>query len=264
MNSIIKKAIIPLTLLLLFVGPDSYGQTNSFQKADKELTSLYAKIPPFYYGDLDSLNYYSELFTTRFTAFIKKNPATLGYKFRSLIDSNVCSIVTSSDGHLRIYSWDTWLGGTMKDFNNIFQFKSGDKIHTTNLNNDEDDYGSYFTDISTLKTNGQTYYLTVSGGSESTKYAYKTIRVYIISNDTLNDNVKLIKTKSGFQNSISFEYDFFSVVDRPERPIRLIRYDADKKTIYIPVVLENGKVTDRYILYQFNGKYFENLQNKKK
>ncbi|MGN6163759.1 MAG: hypothetical protein ACTHOF_04390 [Flavisolibacter sp.] len=257
------KAIIPLTLFLFLVRPNSYGQTNSFDKVDRELTSLYGKIFPFYYGDRDSLNHYSELFTRRFTSFIKDNPTTLSYKFKSLIDSNVCSIVTSSDGCLRIYSWDTWLGGTMHDFNNIFQFRTGDKVHLVNLNNDEDDYGSYFTNIFTLKANGKTYYLTVSGGSESTKDAYETISVYSISNDTLNNNVKLIKTKSGLNNSISFEYDFFSVVDRPERPIRLIKYDTDKKIIYIPIVLETGKVTDRYILYQFNGQYFEKVPTQK-
>ena len=36
-------------------------------------------------------------------------------------------------------------------------------------------------------------------------------------------------------------------------------YDAVKKIIYIPIVLDNGKVTNRYILYQFNGQYFEHI-----
>jgi len=256
------KAIIPLTLFLFCITPNSYGQTNSFDKADKELTSLYSKIFSFYYGDPDSLNHYSELFTKRFRAFIKNNPTTLSYKFKSVTDSNVCSIVTSSDGYFRIYSWDTWLGGTMHDFNNTFQFKSGDKVHLMNLNNDE--YGSCLTDIFTLKANGKTYYLAVSGGSESTKDAYETISVYSISKDTLNSNVRLIKTKSGLTNSISFEYDFFNVVDRPERPISLIWFDPDKRIIYIPIVLENGKVTDRYIAYQFNGQFFEKVQTEKK
>jgi hypothetical protein len=261
---IIKKIFFLLTLTLFIVRPNSFGQTNSFDKADKELTSLYSKIFPFYYGDNDSLNYYSELFSTRLSTFIKKYTTTLNYKFKSLTESNACHIVTSSDGLLRIYSWDTWLGGTMHDFNNIFQFKSGNKIYSTGLEKNGGDFGNYFTDIFALKANLKTYYLAVSGGSESTKDAYETLSVYAISNDTLNDKVKLIKTTSGLNNSISFEYDFFSVVDRPERPIRLIKYDIDKKIIYIPIVLENGKVTDRYILYQFNGKYFEKVQTQKK
>jgi hypothetical protein len=261
---IIRKTFFLLALTLFFVKPNSYGQTNSFDKVDGELATLYSKIFPFYYGDHDSLNYYSELFSTRLASFIKKNTKTLNYKFKSLTDSNACNIVTSTDGLFRIYSWDTWLGGTMHDFKNIFQFKSGNKVHSKNLYSNEDDFGSNFTDIFTLKTNGKTYYLAVSGGSESTKDAYETISAYTISNDTLNDKVKLIKTPSGLNNSILFEYDFFSVVDRRERPIRLIKYDTDKKIIYIPIVLENGKVTNRYIYYQFNGQYFEKVRTQEK
>jgi hypothetical protein len=56
---------------------------------------------------------------------------------------------------------------------------------------------------------------------------------------------------------ISVEFDFFSVVDRPERPLKLIKFDKTKTIIYIPVVYEDGKVTDKFIQYKFNGKYFE-------
>jgi hypothetical protein len=266
MNSIIRKPIISLSIFLLLVTLDCFGQANSLDNAERDLTSVYAKIFPFYYRNQDSLNYYSRLFTAKFNAFIIGNPTTLNHKFKLFADSNVCSIVTSADRRFRIYSWDTWLGGTMHAFNNIFQFKSADQVHSSHLNNDEDDfgYGLYFTDIFSLKANGKTYYLAVGGGSESTKDAYETISVYSISNDTLDSNVKLIKTKSGLNNSISFEYDFFSVVDRPERPIRLIKYDVDKKIIYIPIVLENGTVTDRYILYQFKEEYFEKVGAHKK
>jgi hypothetical protein len=75
----------------------------------------------------------------------------------------------------------------------------------------------------------------------------------------LNDTTKLIKTQKGLINEINVAYDVFSVVDRPERPIKLIKYDSDKKTIYIPVVYENGKVTNKFIVYQFNGQYFEHV-----
>ena len=30
-----------------------------------------------------------------------------------------------------------------------------------------------------------------------------------------------------------------------------------------PIVFENGKVTDRYTLYQFNGQYFEHILTQK-
>jgi hypothetical protein len=259
MNLSIMRTCIIGALSLFIFGKVSLGQTNSFEKDDKELAALYSKIFPFYYSNPDSLNYYSDSFTTRFTSFIKGNPATLKYRFNALIDSNACGIVTTKDGLFRIYSWDTWLGGTMHRYKNLYQFRSGNKVRSVVIDYGDEDMGTYYEDVYSLKANGKTYILSIYGGSESTKDAYKAISIFSISNDTLNNKEKLIKTKSGLTNSIMFEYDFFSVVDRPERPLRLIKYDEDKKIIYIPIVLENGKVIDKYILYQFSGQYFEKV-----
>jgi hypothetical protein len=259
-----KHRILLLASTFLFLGQVGYGQTNSLDSADKELEKIYSKIFPFYYGDNDSLNYYSDLFTKKLTDLIKTNPSSIDYKFKSLTDSNSCRIVTTKDGMFRIYSWDTWQGGTMHLYKNLYQFKSDGKVFTTVLNHGEDDMGAYFKDVFSLKANNKNYFLAICGGSYSTKDAYEIISVYGVSGNTLIDTIQLIKTPKGLQNSISFEYDFFSVVDRPERPLFLIKYDADKKIIYIPIVLENGKVTDRYILYQFNGHYFEHILTHKK
>lgn len=227
-----------------------------------ELTKIYSKIFPFYYSDGDSLNYYSDLFSSKITDYIKSNPSTFDCNFKSL--SHVCGIVTTMDGLFRIYSWDTEQGGTAHRYKNIYQFKSNGKVYATVLNYEEGDMGTDYTDAFSLKANNKTYFLALSRGSESTKYGYEIIRAYSISGNALNDSVPLIKTQSGLQNAIIVEYDFSSVADRPERPIRLIRYDADKKIIYIPVVLENGTVTDRFIIYQFTGQYFEKILTQKK
>lgn len=253
-----------LTLTILFVASNLPAQTNSFKDIESDLVQTSSKIFPFYYGDSDSLEYYSNLFTSKLTDFISKNPSTLTYPFQMLVDSNACDIVTSSDGLFRIYSWDTWIGGTMHIYKNIYQFKSGDKVFSTDLGYGDDDIGAYITDIFNLQATDKTYYLAVSGGSLSSKDKYQSIRVYSVDNNSLNDTVAIIKTPKGLDYSISFEYDFFSVVDRPERPLRLIKYDADKKIIYIPIVLEDGKVTNRFILYQFTGQYFEHILTQKK
>ncbi len=248
-----------LTLVLSLLVQVSFGQTNSCEEVCKDLTKLYNKILPFYYGDSDSLSYYSGLFSSKLTNYIKNNPSSIDCKFKSLTDSKTFSIVTSADNSFRIYSWDTWLGGTMQNYKNLFQFKSDGKVRALTFDYGEGDMGTYYTEIFSLKANGKIYFLGVSGGSESSKYAYEVIRAYSINDSTLDDSVKLIKTASGLQNSIFIEYDFFSVADRPERPLKLIKYDADKKIIYIPIVWENGKVTNKFIRYQFTGQYFEKL-----
>jgi hypothetical protein len=155
----------------------------------------------------------------------------------------------------------------MRDFENVFQYKSGNKVFTKATYDtkatDDVDYKSFYSEIYSLKVTDKTYYLGVFNGIYSTKDASQSIKLFTIENNVLNDTLKLIKTKSGFTNEITVNFDFFSVVDRPERPLKLIKYDSVTKKIYIPIVFENGKVTDRFITYQFTGKYFEKMTAKK-
>jgi hypothetical protein len=205
----------------------------------------------------DSLFKYSELLKNKTIELLSKNPATLKYPFQMMIDGNFFEIVTSEDSLLRIYSWDTWTGGTMHFFDNIFQYSYNGKVITEFLELTEDDPSGFYSDIFTLRSGGKTYYLVINNGMHSTKDIVSSIQVFTIEKGKLNQNVKLIKTSSGMTSMISVELDFFSVVDRPERPVRVIKYDKTKKIIYIAVVHEDGKVTDKFIQYKFNGKYFE-------
>jgi len=234
------------------------------KEMEKDLVQVYKKIFPFYYGDRDSLDYYSSLFNNKIISYIKNNPSTLDYPFQSLIDSNCCWITTSKDGSFRIYSWDTWLGGTMAWFNSIYQWKSNGKIfmYTPTFDDGEMHTTGFYSQIFSLQANNKTYYLTINNGSESSAIAYQAIDVIAVENNSFNDTIELIKTKDGLTNYILVECDL-SKNDIPERPIRLIKYDEDKKIIYIPIIFEDGTVTDRFILYKFNGQYFEHILTQK-
>jgi hypothetical protein len=123
--------------------------------------------------------------------------------------------------------------------------------------NEEGDPGSWYSNIYTLKSQGKTYYLGLCHAVYSTKDLYQGIKVFSIRNNSLRTDTKLIKTKTGMENELGFGFDFSSVVEKPERPFLLIRYDAASKTLSLPVVLESGRVTDKRIVYQFTGQYFE-------
>lgn len=215
----------------------------------------------------NQLELHGKIFREKLSDYSRKYPSTLTYPFDSLRKKNI-DIVSSRDKMFRIYSWDTWLGGTMHDFENIIQYKFGDKVYSKVYNDTvtdgEGEYIPFYSEIFTLKANNKTYYLGINNGIYSTKDASQSIKLFCIENDKLNDNVKLIKTKKGLVNSINVYFDFFSVVDRPERPLRLIKYDEKNMIIYIPIVLENGKVTNRFILYKFTGKYFEHIKTEVK
>lgn len=254
------RTILLSIFAFLVFGFSSYAQLTDLKKAEKELVAIHTKMSSFVQRNGDSLELYSNLFTSKLSGLLKKNLSTLNYPFKILNDSTGCIVSTSADGLLRTYSWDTWQGGSMHDYNTIYQYRSGNKIHVIEPVKEAGDMGSFFKKLFTIDgTNDKKYYLAVCSGTYSTSQAYETVIAYKIENDTLN-RAEIFKTGTGWHSSITFDYDFFSVADRPERPLRLIKYDSE--TLYIPVVLDGGKVTNRFILYQWTGGYFERIVKK--
>ena len=175
-------------------------------------------------------------------------------------------ITTSRDGKLRAYSWDTNEGGTMHDFVTVFQYKgSSSKANTATdpytQSMEDRGAGTFVTQIFRTETGTQPTYLVVDNLIGSTSLGGQGIHAFRINGDKLDRKAKVIRTSSGITDSINFSYDFFSVVDHPERPVRLFSYNDSNRSFRFPVVIEDsktpqGRVTNRFITYRFDGKYF--------
>ena len=214
-------------------------------------------------GFEDSLEKSNEIFANKIKVYTVKYPFTISQPFNSLKKERL-DIFTSADGLFRIYSWETWLGGTMRDFANVFQYKAGKRtasvyVHTNG--SDDQSYTPFYTNLYTFKLNQKTYYLGVYGTIYSTKDAGRGIKIFDIEDDKLNQDVKIIKTASGLHSKIYYDYDFLSVVniDFDKRPT--IYFDAATQIIHVPLVDGNGTVTHNFITYKFTGKYFEKVKN---
>lgn len=254
--------ILIIAIFLFAFAFSASGQTNA--QIEKELVAAIKDIQKYsIYGggyDEEELAKTQDVFREKLLKYTKI-PSTLGYKFNDL--SEHLFIATSDDGKFRIYSWDLEHGGTMHDYARVYQYQGGDgKVYSSaDEKNEEGSIGSFVYDIFTLDAKNGKIYIVCSTFIGSTSDHSQSARLYKIEGGKLDDNVKLIKTKSGLTNSLGFGYNFFSVVDREERPIKLISFDKKAKTLKIPVVIEdkefpNGRVTDRFITYQFNGNYF--------
>ncbi len=231
----------------------------SLAKEEKELTKIFMSIVNGAYENQDTLDHYRGLFTNRMKAMFTRHPESFSYPFKTLADSQVCWVLTSADGLLRIYSWDTWTGGTMHFYKNIFQYKAPKGIRTFVQDFGDEDPGGYYSHLFTVKTAQQTYYLALSNSRLSNKDRTQNLEVFAIIADRLDDKARLIKTKSGLQHDIGFEYNFFSIEDTGHFYEMLIRYDPVQQIITLPVVYENGQVTKNTIRYKFTGKYFEKM-----
>ena len=246
-----------LLLLSFLLVKKNFAQKNDFPSQEIKLIKLYSDILSYSQENYDSISYYAERFENELTNFIRNNPATLDYSFKNITDSFVCWVKTSSDKKFRIYSWDTRTGGSRRIFKTIYQWTSNGQVFVHAPQYVEGDAGSFCSSILTVQIKNQPFYLAITNGVFSNKDMMEEIAAFNIKENKLIDTVALFKTKTKKLNRISLAFDFFSVVDKPKRALNLITYDEKKKIIYIPVVDDNGKVSNRNILYQLKGSYFE-------
>lgn len=207
----------------------------------------------------DSLGEANDRFGKKLADYTQKYPFTLTAPFPSLKKARL-DIFTSTDGLFRIYSWDTWEGGTMHDFANVLQYKTSDKTVSALLRSGEFREVPFYSNLYTFKAGNKTYYLGVYGTIYSGKDAGTGIKVFAIENGKLKQNVNLIKTPSGLRGKLYYDYNFFSVVDIDFEKRPTITFDAATQTIRLPLVDAKGNVTKKFITYKFNGQYFEKVK----
>lgn len=163
---------------------------------------------------------------------------------------------TSPDRKLRIYSWDTFTGGSMRFYSNVVVWKEKDSVYAEIIETPEGEPGGFYSQIFQLKDELNTFYVLNFNSILSSKDCYQAFQTVNIDNSKINFDYKKIKTKSGLTNKVGFSYDYYSVIDIEERPVKLIEYNVNSKIISFPVILKDGKVTQNRINYQFNDDFF--------
>ena len=257
----VKFTILILTLL------STFAFAQSLKTVENILNESFQKID--YWGSndrtdkhsFDSLYASNAKFEKLLLKYTSTFPETINYNFE-LLKKNGLQIATSEDGLFRVYSWDDGTGGTMRFFKNIYQYKVNQKVFSkTSPKYDEKDAGCFYYQINDINSGNKKFYITQGTAVLSSGLSYHTIKIFSIEDAKLNDNAKLIKTKTGIRNQIGYEVDLTARTNRDREVGNYkIEYDEKNKVISIPLILENSKVTDEKIHYQFKGKYFEKVK----
>jgi hypothetical protein len=200
----------------------------------------------------DSLARANEIFSKKLKYYAEMFPFTIAENFP--IDGLSC---TSSDGLLKIYSWDSHTGDTQHTFKSVIQYKTGEK---TIALMDTSRGGYNYRKLYRLTVGNKTYYLATYYGIVSLYTRGEGIRIFTIENGRLTDKVKLIKTKSGTTDQLYYSYDQHLTNSGIMSEVTLA-YDPKAKTITFPIVAQNMWITDNYITYKFTGQYFERVNN---
>jgi hypothetical protein len=208
----------------------------------------------------DSLETANTVFGDKLKYYTAHFPYTIKLKFSALNDEPL-AIYDSPDGMVRIYSWDTEMGGTMHDFENVIQYRSGKSTKSVLMVDTafaQDTYINAYSNVYTLKAGNKTYYLASYYGIFSGRDRSEGIQAFSIDNGIFH-NARIIKTRSGLHSKLEYSYDLFSVPEG-KNSVGLTYYPVSK-TIALPLVTGDGKVHINQILYKFTGRYFEKVKN---
>lgn len=242
-----------ILIFCCFISFSLFGQSPKAIEAD--LLKSFKKIDYLSHDNEQANN----VFGKKLKIYTEKNPFTLTQDF-ALLKKEHLDIPTSDDGLFRIYSWDTWTGGTMHFFESIMQYKVGRNIFSIlDIPKRDGDARPNYYKVYTFKGNGKTYYISAFLFIESTRAAGNGIRVFTIENGKLID-AKLIKTNSGLHSDLSYDYDFGSVMNIAFEKRPAIHFDNKTNTIDLPLVDRKGNMTNKHILYKFTGQYFEKVK----
>jgi hypothetical protein len=188
-----------------------------------------------------------------------KRKDTLKFAFTKL--RKEMDVETSRDGRFRVYSWDMSTGGTMRDYDCVFQFQGqSGRVNTWACSTDRgDDVGASYLRIFQVASKAGTICLANSRFIGDGQDHGQAIEAYRITGNELERKPKVIKTKSGLTNEVSFEYSPFTIERGDEGT--LVSFDAATSSFRFPIVKDEvdagaGRVTSGFITYKFNGKYF--------
>ena len=155
----------------------------------------------------------------------------------------------------------------MQFYKNVFQYSYNGNVYSklSKIESDDDDVSVNFYEINDLKIDDKNYYITFSVFVASSALYYFEANIFSIENRELIENVNLFKTKEGLTNSLGYEIDLTNSINQNRKNgIQLMEnmdlvYDKKNKTIIIPLIKDNGKLTNRKIKYKLKDKYFEKV-----
>lgn len=251
------KPFLTITIFLAINLLPSCGFSQTERILEENLLRLFEKIKDYREDHKLSITDTAKLYNAKFEVELLKklqsNPETINYNFKSLRDAGL-HIITSADKRFRIYSWDDMQGGTMRYANNVYQTQAG---NSQKVQLKEDD--GFINSIDTLKAKGVVYYIVTKTFAGSSVIFLHSIEVFTIQNINASIyNAPVIKTTTHFTSKITCDVDYGLTVNSGTKIIKTnILYSLSKRKIALPLILENGKITEDKILYHFNGKYFE-------
>jgi hypothetical protein len=236
---------------------------HTLKEFDRDVSNALCDIDKYWEltrtGYNESINDSLELANAYLEMYLEKNLAKIPITLTARIPESLgINVVTSSDRKLRFWSWDTHMGGSMPQIQELAEYvtQNGVEIIDPQVRNDPNQ-DSWIDKIRTVHTNsGQTIYLAISGWQGDGMHVGEQVNAYAIKDSKLTD-IPFFKAKKGLLSSISY----YSATGRRNR----FKFHDDGKTFLVPLARyasaeakKNDEVTmtSRSLRYEFDGNYY--------
>ncbi len=255
-----KRIVLLLSLAIMLpctgaqAAPAS-GKQQSISELDNMLAKLLSKLSEQAgAGDSDKVASTNQLFITAIKAAMS-DPKLLSASLPKSKEAGLTKL-SSADGKVCFYSWDTQTGGTMHFYRDFVQFKTSKAAAYRDLNppaKEEGDLatGYFYHDLhSVVTSSSKPVYMPTYRSIFSNQDHSDGITAYSIEGDKLIE-VPFFKTKTKTLKSISVP-----AIEVEWNDNGLINFKDQNKTLLIPITVKDGGATGRFLTYRFNGQYF--------
>ena len=167
-------------------------------------------------------------------------------------------VSTSKDKKIRVWGWDSYMGGSMPHTFQIIQYTTpyGIKIYDPNLLSVRDYAHNYVCDTiyPLLQTDGQTVYLFTQNWKADGRSYGQTLEVM-----TIHDS-SLVRVNNFFESDYGFNDDLYyycpDPTEYPSSQKRRISYNYAKKLLFVPENDANDSPGKKYFKYLHDGTKF--------
>ena len=260
-----KSALGQLLVLVALLAPKlSVAQTlHEFEEHLKSLFALQDEQREAGLSGMDSLETVDSEIFDYLSKTLTTMPQTLTAVFHLPSGITGLSATSSVDHKVRAWSWDTWTGGSMPQYEVLIQYQSptGIRVEYGYDTSTEGGNSSWYDTIYSVRTDRRaTIYLPVLGSKYSNSDVGQEIDAYSITDSSLNRNLLLFQTPKQRLNSIGFGYNYFSNYGwKTTRERHKIHLEDNGKVLIIPIVKDDttgGRMTSKSLRYEFDGEHF--------
>lgn len=225
---------IAILFLLIFIT----GFAQDFKKIENQWCKEFEVLHNFKMEEFEKTEAQNRKIVKLMLQVFKKYPKSMQYPFEKL-ENGFVSISISENKKLRIFSWDNMLGGTGRENINICQLVDKSQNCAAEINQVSNIDNVYW-----INSNVQNLYLILSSQKLSNPiHGFFASSLQINAGCKITENVKIFKTATKELSEIGVSYSIFE--NENEANISYI-----KDILYIPIVLQNGKLTDRFLKYR--------------